>query len=46
MKTPGFRPNFCDYTDKKVELINNTGTIYRPTAFHVQTASGDLKAPE
>jgi ribosomal protein S6--L-glutamate ligase len=34
VKTLGFRPNFCDYTDKEVDLINNAGTIYWPTAFY------------
>ncbi len=34
MQTLGFRPNFCDYTDKEVDLINNAGTIYWPTAFY------------
>lgn len=32
--TLGFKPNFCDYTDREMNLIHRAPTIYWPTAFY------------
>lgn len=34
VKTLGFKPNFCDYTHREIDLIHRAETIYWPTAFY------------
>lgn len=39
MKTLGFKPNFCDYSEEEIDLMQRAETIYWPTAFYAELFS-------